>query len=175
MLDKRQFYIGGEWVSPAKVNDFTVINPATEEAVATISLGDQADTDAAVAAARRAFGTWQHSSRAERVALLKSIQTEYAKREEDVAQATTMEMGAPISLSRTQQVGCGTGHIQKFIDTLEKFTFEEELEGFPTERIIKEPIGVAGLITPWNWPMNQIFLKVIPAIAAGSTCVFETF
>ena len=173
MLDKRQFYIGGEWVNPAKANDFAVINPATEEAVATISLGDQADTDAAVAAARKAFGTWQHSTKVERIALLKSIQSEYAKREEDVAQATTMEMGAPISLSRTQQVGCGTGHIQKFIDTLEKFEFEEELDGFPTEKILKEPIGVAGLITPWNWPMNQIFLKVIPAIAAGSTCVLK--
>lgn len=173
MLDKRQFYIGGEWVNPAEANDHDVINPATEEAFATISLGDQADTDAAVAAARKAFGTWQHSSKAERIALLKSIQTEYAKREEDVAQATSLEMGAPISLSRTQQVGCGTGHIQKFIDSLEKFEFEEEIEGFPTEKILKEPIGVAGLITPWNWPMNQIFLKVIPAIAAGSTCILK--
>jgi aldehyde dehydrogenase (NAD+) len=173
MLDRRQFYIGGEWVNPVKANDRDVINPATEEAFATISLGDQADTDAAVAAARKAFGTWQHSSKAERIALLKSIQTEYAKREEDVAQATSLEMGAPISLSRTQQVGCGTGHIQKFIDSLEAFEFEEELPGFPNEKIIKEPIGVAGLITPWNWPMNQIFLKVIPAIAAGSTCLLK--
>jgi aldehyde dehydrogenase (NAD+) len=173
MLDRRKFYINGEWVNPAKPNDRDVINPATEEAFATISLGDQADTDAAVAAARTAFGTWQHSSKAERIALLKSIQSEYAKREEDIAQATSLEMGAPITLSRTQQVGCGTGHIQKFIDSLEKFEFEEELEGFPTEKIIKEPIGVAGLITPWNWPMNQIFLKVIPAIAAGSTCILK--
>jgi aldehyde dehydrogenase (NAD+) len=173
MLDKRQFYIGGEWVNPVKANDYDVINPATEEAFAVISLGDQADTDAAVAAARKAFGTWQHSSKAERVALLKSIQAEYAKREEDVAQATSLEMGAPITLSRAQQVGCGTGHIQKFIDSLEAFEFEEELPGFPNEKIIKEPIGVAGLITPWNWPMNQIFLKVIPAIAAGSTCILK--
>jgi len=173
MLDRRQFYIDGKWVSPAKANDFEVINPATEEACAVISLGDQADTDAAVAAARKAFGSWQHSSRAERIELLKSIQSEYAKREEDIAQATTMEMGAPITLSRIQQVGCGTNHIQKFIDSLEAFTFEEELPGFPTEKIIREPIGVAGLITPWNWPMNQIFLKVIPALAAGSTCVLK--
>ena len=173
MLDKRQFYINGKWVNPAKKNDFEVINPATEEAFAVISLGGQEDTDAAVAAARTAFGSWQHSLKSDRIALLKSIQTEYAKREEDIAQATTMEMGAPITLSRTQQVGCGTSHIQKFIDSLEEFEFEEVLEGFPNEKILKEPIGVAGLITPWNWPMNQIFLKVIPAIAAGSTCVLK--
>jgi len=121
MLDRRQFYINGQWVNPVKENDFKVINPATEEAFAVISLGDQADTDAAVSAARNAFKSWQHSSKSERIALLKSIQSEYAKREEDIAQATTMEMGAPISLSRTQQVGCGTGHIQKFIDSLEGF------------------------------------------------------
>ena len=173
MLDKRQFYIDGKWVNPAKKNDFEVINPATEEAFAVISLGGQEDTNAAVAAARTAFGSWQHSLKSDRIALLKSIQTEYAKREEDIAQATTMEMGAPITLSRTQQVGCGTSHIQKFIDSLEEFEFEEVLEGFPNEKILKEPIGVAGLITPWNWPMNQIFLKVIPAIAAGSTCVLK--
>lgn len=173
MLDKRQFYIDGKWVNPAKKNDFEVINPATEEAFAVISLGGQEDTDAAVVAARTAFGSWQHSLKSDRIALLKSIQTEYAKREEDIAQATTMEMGAPITLSRTQQVGCGTSHIQKFIDSLEEFEFEEVLEGFPNEKILKEPIGVAGLITPWNWPMNQIFLKVIPAIAAGSTCVLK--
>lgn len=173
MLDRRQFYINGKWVNPAKENDFEIINPATEEAFAIISLGGQEDTDAAVAAARTAFGSWQHSLKSDRIALLKSIQTEYAKREEDIAQATTMEMGAPITLSRTQQVGCGTGHIQKFIDSLGEFEFEEVLEGFPNEKILKEPIGVAGLITPWNWPMNQIFLKVIPAIAAGSTCVLK--
>ena len=159
MLDRRQFYINGKWVNPAKANDFEIINPATEEAFAVISLGDQADTDAAVSAARNAFKSWQHSPKSERIALLKSIQSEYAKREEDIAQATTMEMGAPITLSRIQQVGCGTGHIQKFIDSLEAFEFEESIEGFPSEKIIKEPIGVAGLITPWNWPMNQIFLK----------------
>ena len=173
MLDRRQFYINGKWVNPAKENDFEIINPATEEAFAVISLGGQEDTDAAVAAARTAFGSWQHSLKSDRIALLKSIQIEYAKREEDIAQATTMEMGAPITLSRTQQVGCGTGHIQKFIDSLGEFEFEEVLEGFPNEKIFKEPIGVAGLITPWNWPMNQIFLKVIPAIAAGSTCVLK--
>lgn len=173
MLDRRQFYINGKWVNPAKANDFEIINPATEEAFAVISLGDQADTDAAVSAARNAFKSWQHSTKSERIALLKSIQSEYAKREEDIAQATTMEMGAPITLSRIQQVGCGTGHIQKFIDSLEAFEFEESIEGFPSEKIIKEPIGVAGLITPWNWPMNQIFLKVIPAIAAGSTCILK--
>ena len=173
MLDRRQFYINGKWVNPAKENDFEIINPATEEAFAVISLGGQEDTDAAVAAARTAFGSWQHSLKSDRIALLKSIQIEYAKREEDIAQATTMEMGAPITLSRTQQVGCGTGHIQKFIDSLGEFEFEEVLEGFPNEKILKEPIGVAGLITPWNWTMNQIFLKVIPAIAAGSTCVLK--
>lgn len=173
MLDKRDFYINGEWVKPAKAKDFHVINPATEEPCAVISLGDQADTDAAVTAAKTAFASWQHSSKAERLDLLKTIQSVYAKREEEIAQATSMEMGAPISMSRTQQVGCGTGHIQKFIDSLQGFEFEEPMDGFPTERILKEPIGVVGLITPWNWPMNQIFLKVIPAIATGCACILK--
>lgn len=172
MLDRRQFYINGAWVNPAVPNDFEVINPATEEACAVISLGGQADTDAAVSAARSAFQTWQHSTKAERIDLLKSIQSVYAKHEEDIAQATTMEMGAPISMSRTQQVGCGTAHIQGFIDSLEAFDFHEEM-GVDGEVILKEPIGVAAMITPWNWPMNQIFLKVIPAIAAGSTCILK--
>ena len=173
MQDKRQFYINGQWVDPITPNDFEVINPATEEPCATISLGSKEDVDVAVKAASAAFSSWQHSSKAERMELLKTIQSEYAKREEDMAWATTLEMGAPIDMSRTQQVGCGTGHIQGFINTLEKFEFEEGIDGYPTEKILKEPIGVVGLITPWNWPMNQIFLKVIPAIAAGCTAILK--
>ncbi|GLQ35749.1 aldehyde dehydrogenase [Amylibacter marinus] len=173
MLDYRKFYINGAWVNPANPNDLQVINPATEQPCAVISLGDQADTDAAVSAARRAFATWQHSTKAERLDLLNAIRTEYLKRAEDMAQATTMEMGAPISMSRNQQVTSGTYHIDGFIDALTDFEFEEPVKNGAGEMILKEPIGVSALITPWNWPMNQVFLKVIPAIATGGTCVLK--
>ena len=173
MLDKRQFYIDGKWVNPAKANDMDVINPATEEACAVISLGGQADTDAAVAAARRAFKTWSVSSREERLKVMRAISEEYNRRVDDMAAAISLEMGAPIDMSSVQQVGCGTMHIPNFIKVLEKFEFEEELDGYPNERILKEAIGVVGLITPWNWPMNQIALKVMPAIAAGCTIVLK--
>lgn len=173
MLDKREFYINGKWVKPVTANDYEVINPATEEAVAVISLGDQADTDSAVAAARAAFETWSLTSKNERLDLLKSIYAEYKRRANDLAEAISMEMGAPITLAKTQQFMTGVGHIKKFIGELEKFEFEYAIEDHPTERIIHEPIGVAGLITPWNWPMNQISLKVIPAIAVGCTTLLK--
>ncbi len=173
MLEKRQFYINGQWVDPIEPNDFEVINPATEEPCAVISLGTAADVDVAEKAARTAFESWRHSTKAERLDLLKRIQTAYAKREEDIAYANMLEIGAPIDFARTSQVGCGTDHIQGFIDSLERFEFEEELVDGKNELILKEPIGVVGLITPWNWPMNQIFLKVIPAIAAGCTCILK--
>lgn len=174
MLEKRDFYINGKWVKPAKANDYEVINPATEEACAIISLGDQADTDAAVAAARAAFGDWSTRPQKERTDLIRAVFDEYKKRAGDVAEAISLEMGAPIDLAKTQQVGTGIGHIKKFISELDKFVFEHAIsDEFPTERILHEAIGVVGLITPWNWPMNQICLKVIPSIGVGCTAVLK--
>ncbi len=174
MLDKRQFYINGTWVDPQAGSDFAVINPSTEEPYATISLGGQADTDAAVAAARAAWPSWAQSSKAERLDLIRSILEVYKKRSDEMGETISGEMGAPISMSKASQSGTGTYHIDGFIKTLEEFEFERGLrEDAPNDRIIYEPIGVCALITPWNWPMNQIALKVMPAIAAGCTMVLK--
>lgn len=174
MLDKRQFYIDGQWVLPEKANDFDVIDPSTENVVGIISLGDRADTDAAVTAANDAFEDWSESSREERVALLERILEAYKERSADIAQAISLEMGAPIDMARTQQVGAGAWHIKGFIRTLKGFEFERILGPHaPNDRILYEPVGVCGLITPWNWPMNQITLKVIPALSAGCTMVLK--
>ena len=174
MIEKRDFYINGQWVAPAAPNDFPVINPSTEEAFATISLGGQADTDAAVAAAKAAFTTWGVSSKTERLELLQNIAEEYGKRTEDLAQAMSQEMGAPINLARANQVGAGAYHIKNFIRAFEGFEFDQMLgDHAPNDRILYEPIGVCALITPWNWPMNQVSLKVIAALAAGSTMVLK--
>ncbi len=174
MLEKRDFYINGTWVAPAQANDCDVINPATEEVCAVISLGGQADTDAAVAAAKAAFEPWAMTSKTDRLDLLKSLLSEYKKRNDDMAEAISMEMGAPIDLARTAQTGAGSGHIQGFINAFEGFEAESSpWADSPHERIIREPIGVCGLITPWNWPMNQVTLKVVPALAVGCTVVLK--
>ena len=174
MLEKRQFYIDGAWVDPVSPNDLDVIDPSTEEPCAVISLGDRADTDAAVAAARRALPGWAFAEKAERLALLRKLHDIYKRRGEEMAQAMTMEMGAPIDMSRDQQVGAGTWHIGNFLDEYERFDHVRPLGPHaPTDRIIYEPIGVVGMITPWNWPMNQVTLKVIPALAVGCTCVLK--
>jgi aldehyde dehydrogenase (NAD+) len=171
MLEKRDFYINGQWVAPAKANDFAVIDPSTEEQCAVISLGDQADTDAAVAAARAAFDSWSQTSKDERMALLKRLLEVYNARSEEMAQAMSMEMGAPINLSRAQQVGAGSWHLDGFIKAFENFSFESDFSA--TEKTLREPIGVCALITPWNWPMNQIILKAVPALATGCTMVLK--
>ncbi len=174
MPDSRNFYINGQWVAPATANDLDVINPSTEEVCATISLGGQADVDAAVAAARAAFETWSKSSKAERLALLHRVLEVYKARAGDMAEAISTEMGAPIDLAKTSQVGAGAFHIQNFIRALEGFEFEQPLgDHAPNDRIIHEGVGVVGMITPWNWPMNQVTLKVIPAIAAGCSMVLK--
>ena len=174
MIEKRDFYINGAWVAPTAPNDFPVINPSTEEAFATISLGGQADTDAAVAAAKAAFKTWGVSSKADRLEVLQNIAGEYAKRTEDLAQAMSQEMGAPINLARANQTGAGAYHIKNFIRAFEGFEFDRMLGSHaPNDRILYEPIGVCALITPWNWPMNQVSLKVVAALAAGSTMVLK--
>lgn len=171
MLEKRDFYINGQWVAPAKPNDFAVIDPSTEEQCAVISLGDQADTDAAVAAARTAFESWSQTSKAERTALMQRLLEVYKARSEEMAQAMSMEMGAPIDLSRAQQVGAGSWHLEGFLKAFEDFSFDRDFTA--TEKTLLEPIGVCALITPWNWPMNQIILKAVPAMATGCTMVLK--
>ena len=171
MLEKRDFYINGQWVAPAEPNDYAVIDPSTEEQCAVISLGGQADTDAAVAAARAAFDSWSQSSKEERTKLIKKLAKIYDARQEEMAQAMSMEMGAPIDLSRNQQVGAGSWHIDGFLNAFKDFSFDRDFTA--TEKTLLEPIGVCALITPWNWPMNQIILKAIPAMATGCTVVLK--
>ncbi|MDA5095078.1 aldehyde dehydrogenase family protein [Aliiroseovarius sp. KMU-50] len=174
MIEKRDFYINGQWVAPAKANDFEVIDPSTEEVCAVISLGDQADTDAAVAAAKEAFKTWSVTSKEERLALIENILEVYKSRNEDLAQAMSMEMGAPIELARNSQATSGSSHIKNFIRAFKEFEFDRMLgDHAPNDRLLYEPIGVTALITPWNWPMNQVALKVIAALAAGCTMVLK--
>src|ERR1019366_8532904 len=170
MKDCRQFYIDGQWVDPAKTHDFTVINPATEEPIATISLGRRADVDRAVAAAKHAFEPYSETSRDERLALLRRVLDVYQAKMDQMAETISREMGAPISLSRKAQAPAGLGHLAEIVKVLEHFPFEE-LKGSTLMR--KEPIGVCGLITPWNWPMNQVVCKVAPALAAGCTMVLK--
>ena len=170
MRDCRQFYINGEWISPEKPHDFEVINPATEEAVATISLGSAADVDKAVRAASNAFEVYAETTPDERVSLLRRIIDVYKARSEEMAEAISMEMGAPLAFARKAQVPAGLGHLLEAVKVLEHFRFEQ-VKGSTLMR--KEPIGVCGLITPWNWPMNQIAAKVAPAIAAGCTMVLK--
>ncbi len=174
MLQKREFYINGRWVSPAKANDFEVINPSDEEPCAVISLGGKADTDAAVAAAKSAFGDWSVTPKEERIALVEKIFEFYEARADDMAEAISLEMGAPIDWARTQQTPSGTWHIKNFLRAIKSFEFDRMLgEHAPNDRILYEPIGVCGLITPWNWPMNQVTLKVIPALLTGCTMVLK--
>ena len=170
MREYLKFYIDGEWVDPAQPGTFDVINPATEEVAGTVAAGSAADIDRAVAAARKAFDTWSVTPVAERIALLENIAVEYEKRMADLGAALTEEMGAPKELAGGFQVGLGAGHLGTAIEVLKGFTFEEEQGG---SLVAKEPIGVCGLITPWNWPLNQIAVKVFPALATGCTMVLK--
>ena len=168
--DCRQFYIDGDWVNPAQANDFEVVNPATEQPIAKISLGGAADVDAAVAAARRAFDSFSETTPAERLALLKRIVEVYNSKAAQMAEVISVEMGAPATLAQKAQVPAGLAHFLEMARVLELFKFEE-IRGATLMR--KEPVGVCGLITPWNWPMNQIACKVAPALAAGCTMVLK--
>jgi len=170
MKDCRQFYIDGQWVNPTKAHDLEVINPASEHVIAAISLGSAADVDNAVAAAKRAFDSYSETTIDARLALLRRIIEVYQSRSDEMAETISQEMGAPISLSRAAQVPAGLRHLVEIVKVLEHFNFEE-LKG--TTLMRKEPIGVCGLITPWNWPMNQIVCKVAPALAAGCTMVLK--
>ncbi len=174
MIVKREFYIDGKWVAPAAARDCDVIDPSTEEVCAVISLGDKADTDAAVAAAKRAFPAWAATPAAERKAFGEKILANYQARIEEMAQAISLEMGAPIDFSREQQATAGTWHIGNFLKAFDQIEWIKPLGPHaPGTMIAQEPIGVVGLITPWNWPMNQVALKVVPALLAGCTCVLK--
>ncbi|MBC2778413.1 aldehyde dehydrogenase family protein [Parasphingopyxis marina] len=163
-------YINGEWVESEGGTRHEVINPATEEASTEITLGSPADVDKAVAAARTAFESFSRTSVEERIALLEKIVEEYKKRAPDIARAISTEMGCPISLSQTAQVGSGIGHFISTIKALKDFHFEEQIG---ENKVVHEPIGVVALITPWNWPMNQIVAKVAPALAAGNAMILK--
>jgi aldehyde dehydrogenase (NAD+) len=170
MRDYRQFYINGEWVDPVTPNDFDVINPANEEVCAQISLGSEEDVNRAVSAARAAFDSYSRTSRQERLELLQACIEIYQKYYNDIADAIREEMGAPQELAAGAQAFCGLGHLKEAARVLKDFQFEEDLG---EHRVFKEPIGVCGLITPWNWPVNQISCKVAPALAVGCTMVLK--
>ncbi len=170
MKDCRQFYVNGKWVNPVKTHDFEVIDPATEQPIATIFLGSSADVDNAVAAAKRAFASYSESAVSERLTLLEKIIEIYRERIEEMAETISMEMGAPQWLARAAQAPAGLAHLMEITKVLKTFQFEEH-KGATLMR--KEPIGVCGLITPWNWPMNQVCCKVAPALAAGCTMVLK--
>ena len=170
MKDYRKFYIDGKWVDPAEGRDFTVINPANEEPIATISLGSAEDVDRAVAAAKSAFESYSETSVEERLALLRRIIDVYKSKLEEMATTISQEMGAPISLSRKAQAPAGLAHLMEIVKVVEHYKFDE-LKGSSLMR--KEPVGVCGLITPWNWPMNQVVAKAAPALAAGCTMVLK--
>ncbi|MEQ8378728.1 aldehyde dehydrogenase family protein [Parvibaculum sp.] len=170
MKECLKFYINGEWVDPAEKKTLDVINPATEEPCAKISIGSKKDVDKAVAAAKKAFETFSKTSVDERIALLSKIMEVYQSRYGEIAEAISMEMGAPAKLSQVAQAAMGLAHLGTTIEILKTYKFEEQ-RGTTTLR--KEPIGVCGFITPWNWPVNQIMCKVAPAIAAGCTMVLK--
>ncbi|MGB3622018.1 aldehyde dehydrogenase family protein [Ketobacter sp. MCCC 1A13808] len=170
MREQLKFYIDGKWTDPAEMKTLDVENPATETVCGKIALGSAADVDVAVKAARKAFASWSQTSTADRVGILQNILAEYQKRAGDLAAALTEEMGAPSSLANGFQVGLGEGHLSTAIDVLQKFRFEEQRGA---TLIVKEPIGVCALITPWNWPLNQIAVKVFPALATGCTMILK--
>ena len=174
MLEKRKFYINGAWVEPAEAHDLEVIDPSTEEVCGVISNGTSKDVDRAVAAAKAAFDGWKHTDPQKRLTFVEKILAIYNQRQGEMAKAISTEMGAPIDMAIEQQVGAGARHIETFIDSFLHFSFQTDLvKGHKDSALQYEPVGVVGLITPWNWPMNQITLKVIPAMLAGCTMVLK--
>ncbi len=170
MSNHLKFYIDGAWVNPAVSNPLPVINPATEEVFTEISGGSAADVNKAVAAAKGAFPAFSRTTKQQRLELLRACLAIYNRRYDEIAAACTQEMGAPAQFSKDAQVFVGQGHFQALIDVLETFPFTEKRG---TTMVVKEPIGVCGLITPWNWPLNQIVCKVAPALAAGNTMILK--
>ena len=174
MENKKNFYINGKWVTPKSKEEIKVIDPATEENCAVITLGNKDDVNDAVNAAKKAYSSWAFSSKDERIKLLEKLYENYKKRWADIADAITTEMGAPKDFATKLQAGTGAAHLKSFIRYLKNFEFEKPLgDHAPNQRLIYEPKGVCALITPWNWPMNQVCLKVMPAIASGCTMVLK--
>ena len=173
MLDKRKFYINGRWVLPSKPNDFEVINPCNEQPCAVISLGSKKDTDDAVKASKVAFETWKETTKKDRLNYLEKLLSVYKKKFREMAEAISLEMGAPIDWATDVQTASGQSHLEDFILRLKEFNFDEQFDKKSNNHIYYEPIGVCGLITPWNWPINQIALKVIPALATGCTMILK--
>jgi len=174
MLDRKNFYINGKWVAPKNQKDIEVINPSTEKSCAVISLGGKDDVNAAVTAAKNAFESWAFTPKDIRVELLEKLYVVYKKRWAEIADAITLEMGAPKDFSSQLQTGTGASHIKSFTKYLKEFNFEKVLgDHAKNQKILYEPKGVCALITPWNWPMNQVCLKVIPALAAGCTMILK--
>lgn len=171
MQNLAKFYISGQWIDPLSTETLPVLNPATEEQIGTVAMGNAQDVDRAVAAAKAAFMDFSTTSKSDRLDLLHRLKAATERRFEDLAQAMRMEMGAPITMARSAQADAAIGHLQGFIDALEQLDERQVLAN--GDVLLREPIGVCGLITPWNWPMNQIALKVIPALATGSTCVLK--
>ena len=170
MREYLKFYIDGQWVDPAELRLLDVDNPAIEQVTGKIALGSSADVDTAVKAARKAFIGWSQTSREDRIGVMESLLAEYSKRVDDLAEAVNEEMGAPPALAAGPQVQLGLGHLMTAIDVLKNYSFDEQ---HGATMLVKEPIGVCGLITPWNWPLNQIACKVFPALAAGCTMVLK--
>ena len=170
MRDYLKFYIDGQWVDPVELRTLDVDNPTTEQVGGKIALGSSADVDSAVTAARKAFAGWSVSTKEDRLDVLQAILDQYQKRTKDLADAVHEEMGAPPSLAAGPQVMMGLGHLSTAIDVLKNYSFEEQRG---ETMVVKEPVGVCGLITPWNWPINQIACKVFPALAAGCTMVLK--
>ncbi|WP_139413611.1 aldehyde dehydrogenase family protein [Bartonella mastomydis] len=174
MFNKRKFYVNGLWDDPSTPHDFDVINPSTEEVCAVISLGSTKDADKAINAAKEAFPKWKTTSPSERLGFVEKILEIYEKRSKDMAKTISMEMGAPIDMAFNAQTAAGGSHIRDFIEAYKEFSFQETLiKGNEHAILHYDPIGVVGLITPWNWPMNQVTLKVIPALLAGCTMVLK--
>src|SRR5437763_1028503 len=170
MVNRMQFYIDGDWVDPVVKKSTPVVNPATEEAMYEVALGSKADVDKAVAAARRAFETYSQTSREERVALLARIIEVYKTRMKDIGAAVSDEMGAPLPMAEKLQAGAGLGHLASTLEILKNYQFDEPVG---SAMVVREPVGVIGMITPWNWPLNQIACKVAPALAAGCTMILK--
>ena len=171
--EKKNFYIDGQWVQPSTPNDFEVIDPSTEEVCAIISIGSESDTNLAVEAAKKSFSAWWNISKEKKLELLNNLLNIYQKRSSDMAQAISLEMGAPKDWSINEQSQSGEDHIKTFINQFQNFEFENYLDEEKGNYISYEPIGVCALITPWNWPINQIALKVLPALAAGCTMILK--
>ena len=173
MIDKRKFYINGKWVNPYTSNDFEVCNPSNENTYALISLGSKKDVDIAVEASKEAFSKWSITEKKDRIEFLEKLLSIYKARWDEITKTISDEMGAPLDWCSSAQTASGADHIEDFIIRLRQYKFEKKFNNNSKNYIVSEPIGVCGLITPWNWPMNQIVLKVIPALAAGCTMILK--